>query len=186
MLARLEAAGYAFVSPTPATHALVASRAPFARPGDLRDVFGWGRAFRAEDIGQKLFADIEAGDGLCREGDRFRCRHRVSTLEGRLHLHSARAGDPDAVFLGPDSYRFTRFLRHALAGAPAWKRAVDIGAGAGAGALALAARPNAGAVFATDINSAALRCLEINARHAGWPSHRGSAPVFRLSKAIST
>jgi SAM-dependent methyltransferase len=46
-------------------------------------------------------------------------------------------------------------------------RAVDIGAGAGAGALALAARPGAGAVFATDINPSALRCLSINARHAG-------------------
>ena len=167
LLAGLEGAGYAFISPTPATHALAASRRPFARPGDLRDVFGWGRAFAAGDIDRNLFAHLEAGGGLVREGDRFRFRHRVSTLEGRLHLHSARASDPDAVFLGPDSYRFTRFLRHALDSGPTWRRAVDIGAGAGAGALALAARPGAGAVFATDINPSALRCLSINARHAG-------------------
>lgn len=167
VLNRLEAAGYAFVCPTPATHALVASRSPFARPGDLRDVFGWGRAFRAEDVDPDLFADLAAGNGLRQQADRFQCRYRVSTLEGRLHLHSARASDPDAVFLGPDSYRFTRFLRHTVDGAPEWRRAVDIGAGAGAGALALAARSGPGAVFATDLNPSALRCLAINASHAG-------------------
>ncbi len=48
------------------------------------------------------------------------------------------AGTPtaerDAVFFGPDTYRFAIFLRHHVQQAA---RAVDIGCGSGAGGLAL-------------------------------------------------
>jgi methylase of polypeptide subunit release factors len=168
LLARLEDAGYAFVAPTPATHALVAARLSRARPGNLRDMFGWGRAFTASDLDPVLIDDLTAAGGLRREEDRLYSRYRVSTLDGRLHLHSARASESQAVFLGPDSYRFVRFVTDALGERP-WNRAVDLGAGAGAGALALSARRGQGEVVAIDVNPAALRCLEANAAHAGLP-----------------
>lgn len=167
LLARLQRAEYEFIAPTPATHRLVAARRECARPGDLRDIFGWGRIFGASDLDPALLADLVEADGVRREGDRLASRYRVSTLEGRLHLHSARSGDPDAVFFGPDSYRFVRFLAKVLETGSAWRRAVDIGAGAGAGALALAARRKTAEVVAVDINPQALRLLAINADQAG-------------------
>jgi methylase of polypeptide subunit release factors len=167
LLRRLSAWDYAFIAPTPATLALVASRQPLARPGNLRDVFGWGRAFDPDNLDADLLDDLFAADAVTSEGRHLRSRVRVSTLDGRLHLHSARSNDPNAVFLGPDSYRFVRFLRQVLAGTPPVRRAIDIGVGAGAGALALAAGADAGEVVAADVNPAALRFLMINARHAG-------------------
>lgn len=73
-----------------------------------------------------------------------------------LYAHSAfPTFEADSVFFGPDTYRFIRFLREALAILPTpptkfdgdgeaterakrWKLAVDVGTGAGAGAIALA------------------------------------------------
>ena len=84
-----------------------------------------------------------------------------------LFLHSAYPTDAsDAVFLGPDSYRFARFLLAELAAEPAdWL--VDIGAGAGVGAISRRARAAWRRLLLTDINPLALRLARINARHAG-------------------
>lgn len=68
------------------------------------------------------------------------------TRERVLYAHSAFSEAPpsDAVFFGPDTYRFVAFLSRALGAcrAPApdgrWKLGIDVGTGAGAGALALA------------------------------------------------
>ncbi|WP_141119835.1 methyltransferase, partial [Mycobacterium avium] len=64
----------------------------------------------------------------------------------------------DAVFFGPDTYRFASVIEESLRQrfAPI-RRAVDIGCGSGAGALLVArARPDA-EVLAVDINPKALR-----------------------------
>ena len=164
---RLKAAGYAFVTPTPSTHRRVAARLGRARPGDLRDVFGWGRPFAASDLDPVLLDALRAGGGLETIDDLFRSAVRVSTLDGRLHLHSARSADRDAVFLGPDSYRFVRLLDAVLAEGPHPGVVLDIGAGAGAGALAVASRAPGAKVIASDVNPAALRYLRANAAHAG-------------------
>lgn len=50
LLDLLAAAGYDFVSPTPATHRRVASRRERARAANLRDIFGWGRPFDPNDL----------------------------------------------------------------------------------------------------------------------------------------
>lgn len=166
LLNGLEAAGYDFISPTPSTHRLVAERAPRARAGDLRDIFGWGRPFAASDLPPDLLGALEAMGGLVGNAESLRSTVRVSRLDGRLHLHSARGGDPHAVFLGPDSYRFVRFLAPLVKQA-GLTRVLDIGAGAGAGALAVAARAPEAEIFASDINPLALAFTAANAAHGG-------------------
>jgi len=168
LLSRLEAAGYDFVSPTPAVHGLVARRRRAGEADLLRDVLGWGRAFHAETAPAWLLDVLTEADALREDADGLRARLRVSRLDGRLHLHSASSADEQAVFLGPDSYRYVRFLRQALSGV-SWRKALEIGVGAGAGALAIAALDPEAGVVATDINPQALRLCRLNARHARLP-----------------
>jgi len=168
LLSRLESVGYDFVSPTPAVHRLVARRRRAAEADLLRDILGWGRAFGPETAPAWLMDVLKAADALVEDPDGLRARLRVSRLDGRLHLHSASSADEQAVFLGPDSYRYVRFLRQALSGC-AWRQALEIGVGAGAGALAIAALDPDAAVIATDINPQALRLSRLNAGHAGLP-----------------
>jgi len=167
LLSGLEAVGYHFVSPTPATHGLVARRRRAGGADVLRDILGWGRAFDPETAPAWLLDVLTEADALSEDADGLRARLRVSCLDGRLHLHSASSAADQAVFLGPDSYRYVRFLRQALAGA-AWRKALEIGVGAGAGALAIAALNPQAPVVATDINPQALRLSRLNARHAGF------------------
>jgi methylase of polypeptide subunit release factors len=104
---------------------------------------------------------LETADGL------FRSRVRFSTLDGHLFVHSAFPTDQsDAVFFGPDTYRFARFVGHALQSIRPRRglRVIDIGAGSGAGGLhALTlVRHLRPLVTLTDINHEALRFCRIN------------------------
>ncbi|CAF4084292.1 unnamed protein product [Adineta steineri] len=96
---------------------------------------------------------------------------RISSLDGELFLHCAYPTLADeSVFFGPDTYRFARAIRAAVAArhptAPSVCRAVDIGCGAGPGAVMLAKAYPKAEVFGVDINNAALRLTTINARLA--------------------
>jgi methylase of polypeptide subunit release factors len=90
-------------------------------------------------------------------------------LSGQLFWHSAfPTSEADAVFFGPDTYRFAIAIEHHLEShSKEVRRAVDIGCGAGPGAIVCAlARPGA-QVLAVDINPAALCLARINALLAG-------------------
>ena len=166
-LARLvQATGYAFVTPTPATHARVNARAGSEWAKDLRDVFGWSRPFRSEVLPPPIF-DAMREAGVAREsGDGWRSTVRFSSLGGLLIAHSAYPTTAaDAVFFGPDTYRFAQAIEREL-DRPV-RRAVDIGCGAGAGAIIIARAHPAADVFAVDINDAALRLTRVNADLAG-------------------
>lgn len=166
LLERLRASGYRFVPPTPETHRRVVARFDKARACDLRDVFGWSRPFARDTLAPELFALLERA-GMIRGSDgQFRSEVRVASVGDSLLLHSAYPTDrEDSVFLGPDSYRFVRFLDRVLAGGGGVRRLVDIGAGSGVGAI-MAARHVPGArLTLTDINPLALRFARINARH---------------------
>ena len=98
--------------------------------------------------------------------DGWRSMVRLSTLDGLLFLHSAYPTTAaDAVFFGPDTYRFAQAIEAALDGPI--RRAVDVGCGAGPGAIVVArARPDC-AVFGVDINPVALQLAQANAELAG-------------------
>lgn len=167
---RLGQLGYRFVTTTPASHARVLRRGGRQEAATLADVFGWSLPFAPGVLADDLRALLRAGGALDEDGPLDRSRVRVSSLGGRNYLHSAyptTAGD--AVFLGPDSYRFADVIAAELAARPppAGARIVDIGTGAGVGAMTAAALCPTAAVTATDPNESALRLARINAAHAG-------------------
>ena len=157
--------GYRFTTITPASHRIVLSRRPTALARSLRDALGWSLPFargqlddEVERLLEAAHATIEIADGL------VKCAVRASTLSTadgeRLLFHSAFPTDEaDAVFFGPDTYRFASLLNRWLEGPLG--RVVDVGAGSGAGGLALARR--ADEVLLTDVNPAALLLSSVNA-----------------------
>ena len=166
LLGRLQALDYDFVTPTPATHALVRRRRPAGGDDLLRDVFGWNRRFTADQLPPDLMDLVRRADAIRETGGGLRLGIRVSSVDGRLFVHSAPGDDRDAVFLGPDSYRFARFIRQALAGRAATGVILDVGVGAGVGAATLAAACPGARVLATDVNPRALELARVNLAHA--------------------
>lgn len=167
LLQRLEAGGYAFTTVTSSSHGRVVGREPDLRAETLRDLLGWSLPADA-GFDPETRSLLETAGAVRQEDGAWRSTLRVSRLAGRLFLHSAwptRARD--AVFLGPDSYRFARFLRQEMAGRPPPRRIVDIGAGAGVGGIVAAGLAPGADLTLTDINPAALRLAAVNALHAG-------------------
>jgi methylase of polypeptide subunit release factors len=167
LIRAVAATGYEFVPPTPETHRRVNSRSGNEKASTLRDIFGWSRPFRREVAGETIFRLLEEAGSLNPIGPLWKSRVRIATLDGRYFLHSAYPTTaPDAVFFGPDTYRF---VRGGLAVLPErrYARVVDLGCGSGAGGLSIAGRRSIGELQLTDINLAALALAEINAEQAG-------------------
>lgn len=166
---------YRFVTPTPASHARVVARPGRETARSLVDVLGWNLPFSPELIEPELLLLLDlAGVLEPAGGNLLRSRVRASSLMDDLYLHSAYPTDGrDAVFFGPDSYRFASLIEAELASQPARPHAhiVDIGTGAGVGAVVAAKLSGAGAATGTDINSQALRLAAINARAANVALH---------------
>jgi methylase of polypeptide subunit release factors len=162
--------GYRFVTVTPATHARVNARPGNAWARGPEDVFGWSRPFRPEILPPALFELMRrAGVAAPHGGDAWRSTVRLSSLGGELFLHSAfPTAEADAVFFGPDTYRFAAAVEaHLERRSSPVRRAVDLCCGAGPGAIVVAkARPGA-EVLMGDINDAALRLARVNAALAG-------------------
>ena len=163
----LLAQGYRFTTVTPASHDIVRARAPKRRP-TLRDVFGWSLPFTAEGLPGNLLTSLAAAGALVERIDGLHSAVRFSTLGEQIFVHSAfPTAQADAVFFGPDTYRFARALRHSIG---TWVprpmiRILDVGAGSGAGGLHAASllRHATTRVTLTDINHGALRFSRINA-----------------------
>lgn len=170
LLAALARRGYAFVTPTPATHARVIARPERTPARDLAGVLGWNLPFDEGAIDPQIVDLLRRADALeSAPGGRWRATVRVSSLGGRLYAHSGfPTSAEDAVFFGPDSYRFARLIAGELRGCSAGIRSiVDIGTGAGVGALTAAECCAGARVVGTDINPKALRFARLNAAHAG-------------------
>lgn len=181
----LQGSSYEFTTVTPLTHQRVLARHRAVQDADLRDAFGWSRAFAPtllpHALGQRL---LQAGlivVGSKTEGA-WRSTVRWSTLGGLLFSHSAYPTTaPDAVFFGPDTYRFASLITEALrlAPLPHGARILDMGCGSGAGGLIaahLAAQGNAmsppappAEIVLADINARALAHAQANALLAGMP-----------------
>lgn len=166
LLAYLRERRYQFVAVTPATHALVLARKTDGPPS-LRDIFGWNRPFREKQADPELVR-LTADAGILNETeDGLRSGLRVASLGPDPFLHSAYPTDEaDAVFFGPDTYRFAQFIeKHLPALSPA--RAVDMGAGTGAGGICVARLAPSASITLVDTNQAALDLARVNARAAG-------------------
>jgi len=162
--------GYAFTTVTPATHARVNARAENRTARSLVDVFGWSRPFSGDIVPAPILVLMrEAGILADEGGGTWRSRVRLASLAGELFVHSGfPTVEADAVFFGPDTYRFARAIQAALQARRApIERGADIGCGAGPAAILVAkAAPEAEVVMA-DINTSALRLARINAALAG-------------------
>lgn len=167
LLRLLKSRGYDFVAVTPATHALVLAREPNA-PLTLRDIFGWNRPFLPADLEPPLLEALEASRAIETAGGQLRTAIRVSSVGADLLLHSKFPTDAhDAVFFGPDTYRFIRFIRQELPRLkqPGW--IVDMGAGSGAGGIVASQLVPSARVTLVDVNLDALALARINAAAAG-------------------
>nr|WP_276583541.1 class I SAM-dependent methyltransferase [Pseudomonas sp. RIT-PI-S] len=169
--------GYQFITPTPLTHQRNLDRHP-GPAADLRDAFGWNRPFAAELLPAPLLEALqEAGVVVAETPGFWRSELRCSSLGNERLLHSGYPTDAaDAVFFGPDTYRFARAIgQHLLQRPAAPARAVDIGCGSGAGALVIAKACPHAEVWGTDINPHALALTRVNAELAGAGNLRGQA-----------
>jgi len=162
--------GYRFTTVTPASHRLVVSRAAKARPS-LTDIFGWSRPFAAADVPEHLLAQMADAGVLDISGPAFRSNVRFSTLGELMFVHSSFPTEQaDAVFFGPDTYRFARLIRQSLGSMKGRSRGgrlriLDLGAGSGAGGLyaASVATRFMPIITLSDISRRALRFCKLNA-----------------------
>ena len=168
--------GYAFVTPTPETHRRVLARGGEAR--DLRDVFGWSRPFAPGFLPESFEALLEEASALLRQGNRLVSAVRFSSLGKLLCAHSAYpTSDADAVFFGPDTYRFAALLEQRVERAGS---VADVGCGSGAGGLVLAER--AQSVQLLDINPRAVRFARANAELNGLTARALQSDVLSAAE----
>jgi SAM-dependent methyltransferase len=165
--------GYHFVAVTPTTHRRIIDR---PRLTTLQSVFGWSLPFERDALPSRLFDLLSDAGALEHDHGWYRSTVRFATLSDLLFAHS---GFPttaqDAVFFGPDTYRFARLLQASLAEMSARRRPriVDVGTGSGAGGI-YAARllGNRVEVVLADINPQALAFSTVNAAINEVPSVR--------------
>jgi release factor glutamine methyltransferase len=162
----LKARDYRFTTITPASHQRVNARAAKPR-AQLADIFGWNRPFQRGDLPADLLEHLSAAGALETTNRQLRSAVRFSTLGKQLFAHSSFPTEQgDAVFFGPDTYRFAHMIRQSLAekALKPGARIIDIGSGSGAGGLHAAALADPSATLVlTDINHSALRFSRINA-----------------------
>lgn len=169
----LKGLGYRFVTPTAATIKRVNRRHEGEPARDAQAVFGWGRAFAHDDQPGRWLERLQALHlAQPQHGGGWRTSLRAATLGDQLLFHTSGPGAPaDAVFFGPDSYRFVRALNGELdAHDQRCRRILDLGCGAGAAALALACRFPHAEVLATDVNPKALQFCAANAQLNDLPN----------------
>ena len=166
---RLRADGYRFTCVSPATHAHNNARQNAQRAHTLRDVFGWSRPFTEQLLSSDELEQLKMAQVLREDGALLRSAVRWSNLDDLLLVHSAYPTEAeDAVFFGPDSYRFAQVIReHLQRCTTPVQHAVDIGCGTGVGALLIARAAQHAQVSAVDINPLALRYTAVNAALAG-------------------
>jgi len=160
----LKKQGYRFVVVSPTTHERVLNR-PEEQP-TLRSIFGWNRAFHRSAISPELFDLLSEADVLSLSGDRYRSSVRFATIDDMLFAHSAfPTVETDAVFFGPDTYRFVRLVRSALVDIPSKTgiTLIDVGTGSGAGGLCAARGLDAAKIRLADVNPRALEVSAVNA-----------------------
>lgn len=137
----LQRRNYHFITVTPQTHQYYLQRHQERLATQLRDVFGWCLPFESKLLDAELWRWMQQADCIEKHTLGWRSKVRWSSLGEALFVHSGYPTDEqDAVFFGPDTYRFTRAIDDFLRGNREDIRTVaDIGCGSGAGAAYLTA-----------------------------------------------
>jgi methylase of polypeptide subunit release factors len=170
LLRYLASQDYDFVTPTPVTHDIVTGRHQGQIRSSLADVLGWNFPFISGTIDAKAEALLRQAGAIDQGPDFCRARIRVAGLHGHVFVHSGfPTSESDAVFFGPDSYRFADLIERELENLhlPEGAKIVDIGTGSGVGAIIAAGVQPEARIAVTDINPGALRAAKINAQVAG-------------------
>ena len=173
LLGKLKARGYRFITVTPKSHARVVGRVGREQAATMEDALGWSLDFATHVLPDDVRNCLRRADMIDRNGGVWHSRLRVSSLGDDLFLHSAYPTESaDAVFFGPDSYRFADVIAAELALElpPLTPRVVDIGAGAGVGGLTVARICPEAEITLCDINPAAVRLARVNLAAAGVPA----------------
>lgn len=168
----LQNSGYTFVTVTPATHTRVLRRDPTREAATLEDIFGWNLHFRPGILPEPALSLLRDAGAVEENPGLLRSRVRYSTLGDSIYVHSAYPTDEeDAVFFGPDTYRFATLIEHTLdaLGRKDIGVIADIGCGSGAGGIVAEKilREASPRLILSDINPLALRYAEVNAALAG-------------------
>ncbi len=162
----LKLGGYRFIVPTPTTHGIYLDR--HAGALCVRDVLGWSLPFAPDVLELALSRLLRDAGVVAESAEGLRTTIRVASLGEDLFLHSAfPPQEADAVFFGPDTYRFASFLADELQGAPRPDLLIDVGAGSGAGAVAAARLVAPRRLLLTDVTAKAVAFARINLRAAG-------------------
>ena len=178
LLVALSRREYRFCTVTPATHHRVMLKRT-ALSADLRDIFGWNMPFVVDALPTDI-AKPMCDAGIIRIANGLATSTvRVASLDSDLFLHSSYPTvDPQAVFFGPDTYRFARFITSAIECLPDCElspdslslrpvRILDVGCGSGAGGIvaarAIRAKGFSVELVLSDINPEALVMTKANA-----------------------
>jgi methylase of polypeptide subunit release factors len=180
LVGHLRSGGYRFTTPTPATHHRVNIRPGNESARVLTDIFGWSRPFARSMLPGSLFEILREGAIIREEDVGWKSSVRASTLDGELFLHSAFPTlSAEAVFFGPDTYRFARTIKDKLGPKPPrLRRALDICCGTGAGAVIVARNAVCDEVIMTDINATACQFARLNADAAGLSATIAHGDLF--------
>lgn len=172
--------GYSFVTVTPATHARVVGRDPAREATTLEDIFGWNLHFRPGVLPEHVLTLMREANAVEENPGLLRSKVRFSSLDELLFVHSGYpTQNDDAVFFGPDTYRFAALIERSLQQLDinGIHTIADIGCGSGAGGI-VARRlldEKMPQLILSDINPLALQYAAINTALAGLDD-----PIMRL------
>lgn len=172
LLSFLKEKHYRFTVITPLTHQRIFMRKAnlSSELRSLKDIFGWNLPFYSEDLDPQLFILLKHADLIRIENNQWLSNIRIASLEDELFIHSAFPTlDHDAVFFGPDTYRFYYHLKQYLFNqTQPLERSVELCCGASPVAITIAkAFPRITEIFTADINPKALFYSQINKKFAG-------------------
>lgn len=168
----LKSRHYEFTTPTPLTQQRVLRNRGEVPAQDLRDIFGWNLPFDGALLPSAWHEPL-ALEGLIRlqATGMYRSTVRMSSLAGELYAHSGfPTVEEDAVFFGPDTYRFAALIAQELDDRPlrADNRILDMGCGGAPGGIVAwrAAGSRVRELVLADINPKALVLSRANAQLA--------------------
>ena len=163
---------YQFTAITPLSHQRILDRKQndVNKEITLKDIFGWNLGFKKTDLDPALFSILEEHQLLKIQENLYLSQVRVASLNNALFIHSAFPTiEQDAVFFGPDTYRFAYHLKQYLASrSDPLKRAVELCCGTSAAAVSIAKNfLDYDELIVADLNPKALLYSQMNIDFAG-------------------